>query len=137
MVCKRGAGVVAGPFVCPDGGDTLLMTTLAPRSARAATAPRRTRTASTAPILLLFAERTNGQARRVEGFVAHVLQRRHNHESVRFRIVHREDRPDLFERFAVTEVPTLVVIEGSCVRRRLAGYTRPGEVERLLAPWLH
>lgn len=89
------------------------------------------------PLLLLFASRRSGQARRVEGYVAHVLQRRHNHDSFRFRIIEQESRPDLFERLQVTEVPTLLVISDRKVRRRVEGYCRPHDVEAALAPWLH
>lgn len=89
------------------------------------------------PLLLLFAEYTSGQSRRMDGFVAHVLQRRHNHGSFRYRIVLREQRPDLFERFHIDESPTLVVVDDGRVQSRLVGYHRPGDVEELLAPWLH
>jgi hypothetical protein len=99
--------------------------------------PTATRTTTQAPLLLLFASRTSGQARRLEGFVAHVLQRRHNHDSFRFRVVMQEDRADLFERLHVSEVPTLLVIDGKRVVRRLEGYVRPHDVEDLLTPWLH
>ena len=88
------------------------------------------------PLLLLFASKTSGQSRRVEGFIAHVLQRRHNHDSFRFRIVVREERPDLFERFHVESVPSIVVIDRKRVRRRLDGYVKPHQVEDLLQPWL-
>ena len=88
------------------------------------------------PLLLLFASRTSGQSRRVEGFIAHVLQRRHNHDSFRFRIVVKEERPDLFERFGVEDVPSIVVIDRKRVRRRLDGYVKPHQVEDLLQPWL-
>ena len=89
------------------------------------------------PLLLLFANRTSGQARRLEGFVSHVLQRRHNHDTFRFRIVLEEERPDIFQRLRVTEVPTLLVVDDKKVRRRLEGYARPHEVEHTLHPWLH
>jgi len=94
------------------------------------------RTGTDIPILLLFGARTSGQSRRVEGFIAHVLQRRHNHDSFRFRIVVQEERPDLFERFNVESVPSILVIENQRVRRRLDGYVKPHQVEDLLAPWL-
>lgn len=112
------------------------MSTLAPTHQQIApetTTPTRTKP----PLLLLFAEYTSGQSRRMDGFVAHVLQRRHNHGSFRYRIVLREQRPDLFERFHVEEAPTLVVVDESRVQARLVGYHRPGAVEELLAPWLH
>lgn len=112
------------------------MSTLAPTSQEnlpSTPTPART----TAPLLLLFAEYTSGQSRRMDGFVAHVLQRRHNHGSFRYRIILKEQRPDLFERFHVTESPTLVVVDEGSVKARLVGYHRPGTVEELLAPWLH
>lgn len=91
----------------------------------------------TKPLLILFSSRRSGLARRVEGYVAHVLQRRHNHESFRFRVVDVDDRPDLFERFDISEVPSIVVIENRRVRRRLEGYSRPNEIEQALQAWLH
>lgn len=112
------------------------MSTLAPTS-QTVSQPTPTRTAAKPPLLLLFAEYTSGQSRRMDGFVAHVLQRRHNHGSFRYRIVLKEQRPDLFERFHVTESPTLVVVDDGKVQSRLVGYHRPGAVEELLAPWLH
>jgi hypothetical protein len=87
-------------------------------------------------MLLLFGEYTSGQSRRLDGFVAHVLQRRHNHGTFRYRIVLREDRPDLFERFHVHTAPTLLVIDEGRVQARLVGYHKPKDVEDLLAPWL-
>jgi len=112
------------------------MSTLAPHPI-AQDVPTIERPRTSAPLLLLFAEYTSGQSRRMDGFVAHVLQRRHNHGSFRYRIVLREQRPDLFERFHVTDAPTLVVVDDGAVQARLEGYHRPGDVEQLLAPWLH
>lgn len=109
------------------------MTTLAPVSPF----PVQSTAARTkSPMLLLFGEYTSGQSRRLDGFVAHVLQRRHNHGTFRYRIILREDRPDLFERFHVTEAPTLLVIDDKQVKARLVGYHKPKDVEELLAPWL-
>ncbi len=101
---------------------------------RPATAPLVT---TKPPLLLLFAEYTSGQSRRMDGFVAHVLQRRHNHGSFRYRIVLREQRPDLFERFRIMRAPTLIVVDDGAVQARLTGYHRPIAVEQMLAPWLH
>lgn len=112
------------------------MSTIAPHpiSPAPTTTPR---TATKPPLLLLFGEYTSGQSRRMDGFVAHVLQRRHNHGSFRYRIVLREQRPDLFERFHVDDAPTLLVVHDGAVQARLTGYHRPSAVEQLLAPWLH
>ncbi|MCW2925941.1 MAG: hypothetical protein JWM98_3345 [Thermoleophilia bacterium] len=112
------------------------MTTLAPISQEIAQQPTPA-TRTKAPLLLLFGEYTSGQSRRMDGFVAHVLQRRHNHGSFRYRIVLREQRPDLFERFHVTDAPTVLVVDEGEVKARLVGYHKPTAVEELLAPWLH
>lgn len=112
------------------------MTTLAPSSQQTALSTS-SEVRTSVPLLLLFADYTSGQSRRMDGFVAHVLQRRHNHGSFRYRIVLREQRPDLFERFHVDTSPTLVVVDEGKVQARLVGYHRPGAVEDLLAPWLH
>ncbi|MCW2928604.1 MAG: hypothetical protein JWM86_2572 [Thermoleophilia bacterium] len=112
------------------------MSQIAPTTAQISS-PTPTRVQTKAPLLLLFAEYTSGQSRRMDGFVAHVLQRRHNHGSFRYRIVLKEQRPDLFERFHIDESPTLVVVDDGAVQARLVGYHRPGAVEDLLAPWLH
>ena len=112
------------------------MSTLAPTPQLPAQVTQ-VRNRAKAPLLLLFGEYTSGQSRRMDGFVSHVLQRRHNHGSFRYRIVLREQRPDLFERFHVTDAPTLVVVDEETVQARLTGFHRPSDVEAVLAPWLH
>jgi hypothetical protein len=47
------------------------------------------------------------------------------------------ERPDLDERFGIDTLPTLIVIEGSRVRGRLADPGDCAAIERFLAPWLH
>jgi thioredoxin-like negative regulator of GroEL len=88
------------------------------------------------PRLAFFHSELSGRCRRVEGFIAQVLQRRQNHDT--FDVVHvpRERRQDLFERFGVESVPTLVVIEGGAVRGRLEGPKSCREIQRFLSPWL-
>jgi thioredoxin-like negative regulator of GroEL len=89
------------------------------------------------PRLVFFHSSFSGHCRRVEGFLAQVLQRRRNHGTFQIYRVAREERPDLVERFEVDEMPTLVVVEGRKVRGRL---TRPRgcrDIEAFLAPWLH
>ena len=71
------------------------------------------------PILAFFRSDRSGRCERVDGFLAQVLQRRKNHSAFEIKHVVQEKRPDLFERFKVERVPTLVVIEGRRVRARL------------------
>ena len=88
------------------------------------------------PRLVFFHSALSGNCRRVEGFLAQVLQRRRNHETFRLYNVAQEERPDLLERFEISRIPTLVVVEGKTVRARLENPRGCREIERFLAPWL-
>jgi thioredoxin-like negative regulator of GroEL len=89
------------------------------------------------PGLVFFHSALSGHCRRVEGFLAQVLQRRRNHETFKLYVVEENDRPDLVERFGVGTMPTLVVVEGKLVRAKLERPRGCREIERFLAPWLH
>src|SRR5262245_24077626 len=102
-----------------------------PQPAGATKRPRITK-----PRLIFFTSVVSGRCRRVEGFLAQVLQRRHNHATFRLLVVDEAERPDLFRRFEVEELPTLVVVEGRTVRGRLAKPRGCREIEEFLAPWL-
>jgi thioredoxin-like negative regulator of GroEL len=88
------------------------------------------------PRLVYFYSRASGRARRVEGFLASVLQRRGNHETFDLHRVAVEDRPDLAERFSVNGEPTLVVIESRRVSGRLANPRGTQDIHAFLTPWL-
>jgi thioredoxin-like negative regulator of GroEL len=88
------------------------------------------------PRLILFYSEFSGRSRRVEGFLAQVLQRRHNHETFSIYRVAWEERPDLHERFEIDTVPTLCLVEGSRVRGRLESPRGCREIQSFLAPWL-
>jgi ATP-dependent DNA ligase len=60
------------------------------------------------PRLVFFHSSLSGHCRRVEGFLAQVLQRRRNHGTFDVVLVAEEERPDLHERFKIETVPTLV-----------------------------
>lgn len=85
---------------------------------------------------MIFTSARSGHCRRVEGFLAQVLQRRRNHGTFRLYHVDEDARPDLVEKFQVADVPTLVVVEGKSVRARLDQPRGCREIERFLAPWL-
>ena len=89
------------------------------------------------PRLVFFHSPFSGHCRRVEGFLAQVLQRRRNHGTFKLYRVASDDRPDLVERFAVESMPTLVVVEGQQVRGRLERPRGCREIEAFLAPWLN
>src|SRR3989442_7715327 len=88
------------------------------------------------PRLVYFHSLVSGNCRRVEGFLAQVLQRRRNHGTFKLYRVAQEERPDLVERFEVETLPTLVVVEGKQVRARLVRPRGCREIETFLAPWL-
>jgi thioredoxin-like negative regulator of GroEL len=104
-------------------------------SAPAATSEPRLRHAPK-PRLVFFTSATSGRCRRVEGFLAQVLQRRQNHGTFRLVVVDETERPDLLRRFRVDEVPTLVVVEGRRVEARLTEPRGCRQIESFLAPWL-
>lgn len=88
------------------------------------------------PGLIFFASEVSGRCRRVEGYVAQVLQRRRNHDTFRYYAVTKEARPDLVERFRVRELPTLLVMDGKRVQGRLESPRSCRQIEAFLAPWL-
>jgi thioredoxin-like negative regulator of GroEL len=88
------------------------------------------------PILAVFSDRRSGPARRAEGFLAQVLQRRGNHGTFRVHHIDVSDRPEIAERFAVDTTPTLLVIQDKRVRARLAAPSGAREIEAGLKPWL-
>jgi thioredoxin-like negative regulator of GroEL len=88
------------------------------------------------PRLVFFYSPDSGRCRRVDGFLAQVLQQRRNHETFQLYRVEREQRPDLAERFNVERVPTLYVVEGKHVRARLEEPRGCRDIQRFLSPWL-
>jgi thioredoxin-like negative regulator of GroEL len=89
------------------------------------------------PQLLLFSSRLSGRCRRVDGFLAQVLQRRANHATFLVEQVEVEARPELHESFGIDEVPTLVVVEDGRIKGRMSSPNGCKAIERFLAPWLH
>src|ERR1700757_3152934 len=89
------------------------------------------------PGLVFFYSPVSGSCRRVEGFLAQVLQRRRNHGTFKLYRVDERERPDLVERFGVSTTPTLVVVEAKTVRARLERPRGCREIESFLAPWLN
>ena len=88
------------------------------------------------PRLVFFYSPVSGRCRRAEGYLAQVLQRRHNHETFDLHRVSVDARPDLAERFRIDVVPTIVVVDGKRVRGRIVSPSGCRELEETLAPWL-
>jgi thioredoxin-like negative regulator of GroEL len=89
------------------------------------------------PGLVFFYSPISGASRRVDAFLAQVLQRRHNHGTFRLYRVDERKRPDLVARFRVEHVPSLYVVERKTVTAKLVGPRGSREIERFLAPWLN
>ena len=98
--------------------------------------PAVARERATKPKLVFFTSARSGQSRRVEGYLAQVLQRRRNHGTFRLHLVEGDEHPQLMLRFQVNELPTLVVVEDRTVKARLAKPRGCREIEELLGPWL-
>jgi thioredoxin 1 len=88
------------------------------------------------PRLVFFYSPTCGRCRRVEGFIAQVLQRRRNHETFVLQPVDADEHPDLARRFRVESLPTLFVLIGSETGGRLEAPRGCRDIESFLAPWL-
>lgn len=94
------------------------------------------RQTSPLPGLVFVHRRSSGRCRRVEGFLAQVLQRRANHGSFRMYTVDADEHPEVAEKFNVDTVPTLLVVEQKRVQGRLDDPRGCRDIERFLAPWL-
>jgi thioredoxin-like negative regulator of GroEL len=95
-----------------------------------------TETAVAKPSLLFFHSSASGRCRRVEGFLAQVLQRRSNHDTFRLLRVDADEHRDLAERFKIKTVPTLVVVADKRAQAWLPNPQGCRDIERFLAPWL-
>jgi thioredoxin-like negative regulator of GroEL len=89
------------------------------------------------PQLAFFYSAVSGRCRRVEGFLAQVLQRRGNHETFHIYRVPVEERPDLHKHHKIETLPTLAVIEDKRVVGRLEQPRACREIEAFLAPWMN
>lgn len=88
------------------------------------------------PRLVFFFSPESGRCRRVEGYLAQVLQQRKNHDTFQLYRVDSQQHPDLTERFRVERIPTLCVVEEKIVRARLEEPRGCRDIQRFLEPWL-
>jgi thioredoxin-like negative regulator of GroEL len=88
------------------------------------------------PGLVFIHRSSSGRCRRVEGFLAQVLQRRANHDTFRMYRVDADANPDLVNRWEVETVPTLLVVEQKQIKARLKEPRGCREIEAFLRPWL-
>jgi hypothetical protein len=88
------------------------------------------------PMLVFFYAPTSGRCRRTDGHLAQALQHRGNHDTFQLVRVNVEDRPDLADRFQVSEIPTLLVVDARRVACRIVLPRGSRELEQNLARWL-
>ena len=88
------------------------------------------------PRLLFFYGEQDGHSRRVDGFLAQIMQRRRNHETFVIHRIEASRSAELAERFRVDDVPTLLVVDDKRVRARLVRPAGCADLKKVLAPWL-
>jgi thioredoxin-like negative regulator of GroEL len=88
------------------------------------------------PRLIFFFSARSGQSRRVEGFLAQVLQRRRNHSTFKVHRVDADKHTDFATRLEVTETPALVIVDGGRIRGRVTRPVGCRQIEEFLSPWL-
>ena len=88
------------------------------------------------PRLLFFHKPTSGRDRRVEGFLAQVLQRNRNQQTFSVHRIDVSARPDLAARFRIRDTPTILIVQGNKVAARAHRPKGCGELTELMRPWL-
>lgn len=86
------------------------------------------------PLLVFFWSERSGPARRMESLLAHL--ERKERDRLRIRRVDVDASPELAERFAVSVVPTLVLVKDKRIVARLDGRTSAPKIEAMLEPHL-
>jgi thioredoxin-like negative regulator of GroEL len=92
--------------------------------------------ADTRPRLLFFYTDRSGHSRRVEGFLAQVLQRRRNHDTFQLYRIDCNARPDLARRFGIKDPAALVVVEDKHIAARIEQPRGCMEIQDVLTSWL-
>jgi thioredoxin-like negative regulator of GroEL len=82
------------------------------------------------PLLLFFVHERSGPARRMESVVAHLA--RVERDRLRVHRIDVDARPDLAERFAVDEVPTLALVKDRRVVARRDGRVSQPQIVGML-----
>src|SRR5437763_12389370 len=88
------------------------------------------------PRLVFFHSSVSGHCRRVEGFLAQVLQRRRNHGTFKVLHVAEEERPDLLERIEIGSLQNLVEVVGNTMCGRIERPTGCHDIEWSFVPLL-
>ena len=82
------------------------------------------------PMLVFFTRSTSGPARRMESLLAHIARK--ERDRLRVKLVDADEHPRLLEKFAVEEVPSLVLVVDQRVVDRIDGRANMPQIEQLL-----
>jgi thioredoxin 2 len=85
---------------------------------------------SAPPLLVFFTRPTSGPARRMESLLAHIARK--ERDRLRVRRVDAGEHPRLLKKFAVEEVPALVLVVEQKVVGRIDGRANMPQIEQLL-----
>jgi thioredoxin-like negative regulator of GroEL len=86
------------------------------------------------PVLVFFTSRKSGPARRMESLLAHIARK--ERDRLRVSKVDVDDRPEVAERFRVSQVPSLALVVERRVVSRLEGRATAPRIESMLEPHL-
>ena len=86
--------------------------------------------------LLYFTSPRSGPARRVESLLDQVLQERRNHDAFERAVVDVDEEGATAARYAVEEVPTILVVEDGREMCRIDGRPSVAALREALSPWL-
>ena len=86
------------------------------------------------PHLVFFTSHRSGPARRMESLLAHIARK--ERDRLRVSKVDVDDRPEVAERFRVSQVPSLALVVERRVVSRLEGRATAPRIESMLEPHL-
>jgi thioredoxin-like negative regulator of GroEL len=85
---------------------------------------------NTRALLVFFTSPRSGPARRMESLLAHIARK--ERDTLDVKRVDVDERPDIAERFRISEVPALALVRGKRVVARLEGRSTAPKIEKLL-----
>jgi len=82
------------------------------------------------PLLVFFTSERSGPARRMESLLAHIARK--ERDTLVVKRVDVDERPDLVEKFRISQVPSLALVVGKKVVARLEGRSTAPRIESML-----
>jgi thioredoxin 1 len=92
------------------------------------------RSAKTQPLLVFFTSQKSGPARRMESLLAHIARK--ERDTLAIKRVDVDERPDLAERFGISEIPSLALVKEKRVVAKLEGRSTAPKIESMLDSFL-